>query len=85
MINKLYNNLYNACDSACESTSKIVGIPIKIPRPNKNSLIATTITNGGIGIGFSIFGIVSQHKWSLIIGGLGIFGSILTGSQIKRK
>lgn len=60
-----------------ESIARKVGLSIKIPRPSKTMKKACILTNGCIGIGFIVLGIVFYKVFLTLIGVLGIAGAIL--------
>ncbi|MGC6767604.1 hypothetical protein ACYSNR_06290 [Enterococcus sp. LJL128] len=71
-----------------EDTEKIVnastGMKIRLPKPGKRSLEISTVTNSALGVGLTVFGLCTPHKWAILLGAASIAGGIITYQEAKR-
>lgn len=83
----IFDKMYGVMDNACQKASKTMDINIRFPKPGKHAFSLSAVVNGSVGIGFLLFGCLSTHKWALLPGALGVFGSllILNGRSIKKN
>lgn len=77
----MIDKMYAVMDTACEKASEFTGASIRFPKPSKRAWRVSAALNGSIGIGFLLFGFLSPHRWVLLLGALGIVGSVITGKQ----
>lgn len=69
------------------TTEKLIaatsGVNIRLPKPGKRSMRISATTNGIIGIGLTAYGLVSPHKWTLILGAASIAGAVVMYNEAK--
>ncbi|TCZ72325.1 hypothetical protein E0485_22330 [Paenibacillus albiflavus] len=79
----MVDKMYGVMDSACEKASNVTGKSIKFPRPSKRALQISALTNGLVGVGFTLFGVLSPYKWIILLGALGLINSFIVFRQTK--
>ncbi len=72
-------------NSTCKKVNNFVGLTIKLPNPSKRTLRASSAFSRTMGVGLILFGALSSLKWTAILGGLSIVGSIISGEEVKKK
>ncbi|WP_086347752.1 hypothetical protein [Candidatus Enterococcus clewellii] len=69
------------------STEKLIeatsGIEITLPKPSKRSMRMSATTNSIIGVGLVAYGLLSPHKWTLILGAASIAGAVVSHNESK--
>lgn len=78
-------SLFDILDDTQELVRKSTGMNIKIPKPGKRILEVNSITNGIIGTSLVAFGLLTTHKWTMILGAVGIASSIIMNEESKRS
>ncbi len=72
-------------NSTCKKVNDFVGVTIKLPNPSKRTLRASSAFSCTMGVGLILFGALSSQKWTAILGGLSIVGSIISSEEAKKK
>ncbi|ACQ54115.1 hypothetical protein WBZ18_11685 [Clostridium botulinum] len=61
----------------------LVGVNVKLPNPSKHTLRASAVVNRTMGVGLILFGALSSQKWTAVLGGLSIVGSVISSEEAK--
>ncbi|MBP1040755.1 hypothetical protein I6N95_07040 [Vagococcus sp. BWB3-3] len=80
----MINTMYSVIDGVCQVTGELTGVKISIPRPSKRALTTSYIANGVTGTSLVLFGLLTPHKWAIILGGTGIAASLAMKAEIKK-
>ena len=67
-----------------EFVQKSTGMDLKLPRPKKRLLEISSLTNGIVGTSLVAFGLLTAHKWTIVVGAAGIASSIITNQESKQ-
>lgn len=51
----------------------------------KHTLRASAVVNCTMGVGLILFGALSSQKWTAVLGGLSIVGSVISSEEAKKK
>lgn len=69
------------------STEKLIeatsGMEIKLPKPGRQSMRISATTNSIVGLGLAAFGLLTPHKWTLILGAASIAGAVVMYNESK--
>ncbi|MFO1444174.1 hypothetical protein KDN24_13365 [Bacillus sp. Bva_UNVM-123] len=79
----MIDKMHTAMNKACEKANEITGVTIMLPKPSKRSLKISVFTNGLVGVGFILFGVMTPYKWIILLGALGLTSSILVYPKAK--
>ncbi|WP_051365846.1 hypothetical protein [Metaclostridioides mangenotii] len=71
----MFKNIIKVLDTTNKKINDF-GIQITLPKPSKRSFKVTAVTNGTIGSGLIIFGVLSSSKWAIVLGALGVLWAI---------
>lgn len=72
-------------NATCKKLNDLVGVNVKLPNPSKRTLQASAVVNCTMGVGLILFGSLSSQKWTAILGGLSIVGSVISSGEAKKK
>ncbi len=72
-------------NATCKKVNDFVGVTIKLPNPSKRTLQASSAFSRTLGVGLVLFGALSSQKWTAILGGVSIVGSIISSEEAKKK
>lgn len=82
----MFNKIHNTMDEKCERVNNFMGVSIKLSNPSKHASKVSVATNGLIGSTLILFGVLSSHKWTILLGALGLLNSLsLLDHQDKKK
>ncbi len=79
----MFEKMFSLMGKMCKTANAFLGIDINFPRPNKSDWKISSISNAIFGIVFLALGIFTKYTWLLIIGIIGIVGSVLTNKFAK--
>lgn len=69
------------------TTEKLIattsGMEIKLPKPSKRSMRVSVTTNSIIGVGLTVYGLLTPHKWTLLLGAASIAGAVVMYNETK--
>ncbi|EJE7234374.1 TPA: hypothetical protein PTV43_001742 [Clostridium botulinum] len=69
----------------CKKLNDLFGVNVKLPNPSKHTLRVNSVVNCTMGVGLILFGGLSSQKWTIILGGLSIVGSVISSEEAKKK
>ncbi|NFN88658.1 hypothetical protein FDF31_16900 [Clostridium sporogenes] len=69
----------------CKKLNDLFGVNVKLPNPSKRTLRASVVVNCTMGVGLILFGALSSQKWTAVLGGLSIVGSVISSEEAKKK
>ncbi|MDS1004339.1 hypothetical protein P9J83_12635 [Clostridium sporogenes] len=59
----------------CKKLNDLFGVNVKLPNPS----------NCTMGVGLILFRVLSSQKWTAVLGGLSIVGSVISSEEAKKK
>ncbi|AVQ38692.1 hypothetical protein C7M56_08345 [Clostridium botulinum] len=69
----------------CKKLNDLFGVNVKLPNPSKHTLRVNSVVNCTMGVTLILFGGLSSQKWTIILGGLSIVGSVISSEEAKKK
>ncbi len=69
----------------CKKLNDLFGVNVKLPNPSKHTLRVNSVVNCTMGVALILFGSLSSQKWTIILGGLSIVGSVISSEEAKKK
>jgi len=69
----------------CKKLNDLFGVNVKLPNPSKHTLRVNSVVNCTVGVALILFGGLSSQKWTIILGGLSIVGSVISSGEAKKK
>ncbi|WP_321387811.1 hypothetical protein [uncultured Enterococcus sp.] len=69
----MLHKVLGTTEKLIEATS---GMVITLPKPSRRSMRTSAATNSIIGIGLTAYGLLTPHKWPLILGAASIAGAV---------
>ncbi|HDK7173518.1 hypothetical protein [Clostridium sporogenes] len=69
----------------CKKLNDLFGVNVKLPNPSKHTLRVNSVVNCTMGVALILFGGLSSQKWTIILGGLSIVGSVISSEEAKKK
>lgn len=76
----MLHKVLGTTEKLIEATS---GMEITLPKPSRRSMRTSAATNSIIGIGLTAYGLLTSHKWTLILGAASIAGAVVMYNEAK--